>query len=180
MIEIARTLPNPDKIMTWLEKTVRSHLTPDVSNYAKGRLRVWLGQEPSLSSPTTHKPGLDVDPRILDRLRELVAWNFDYALVTYSGDVTPVGIAPHRDAAFTGYEAYGLHLSAECKFDYWCSRNSFNGPGYPLLPSNEHDAPSHSLILTPGQLVHFNCKNKHGASPATKRWNINLWKKKNQ
>jgi hypothetical protein len=175
MIEIARSIPNPAKIAAWLETTIRPTLRPDVSRYARGRLRAWLGVEPQLVAPHADRPGVLVPEKILTRLRELMEWDFDYCLVTYSGDEVAVGISPHRDAGCLSYEGYGLHLTGECRFDYWSSRQSFTGPGRVVEVGEE---PTHSLLLQPGEVVRFNTKNLHAASPGVGRWNINFWRKK--
>jgi hypothetical protein len=125
MIQITKTLPNTDAIQRWLEAEIRKYLQKDVSNYAKGRLRTWLNIEPSLTSPTTTKQGTGVSDKIVNRLKDLICWDFDYALVTYSGDNKAIGIAPHRDASYADYEARALHISGECRFDYWMGRKEF-------------------------------------------------------
>jgi hypothetical protein len=125
LIEIAKRIPNVQKLEAWLAKEVRKHLTADVSSYARGRLRTWLGVEPTLTSPTRLLTGTPVDGKILDRLKELIEWDFDYCLVTYSGDEKGIGISPHRDASYADFEAYALHVSGECRFDYWMGRKDF-------------------------------------------------------
>lgn len=177
MIEVYREIPNPEKLARWLETTIRPALTPDVSNYAKGRLRVWLGPEPFLSNPKKTKPGLQVGEKFLARLEELIEWEFEFCLVTYSGDENPIGIDPHRDAGFADFEARSVHVSGECRFDYWMGRESF-GAGPNLKHYTAEDSPTHSLLLQPGQVTKFNCKNLHAASPGVRRWNINFWRGK--
>lgn len=165
MIQVVATLPNPDAIVRWLESTIRPCLTPDVSNYAKGRLRCWLGTEPTLTKPARLLPGTEVDPRVLNRLAELISWPFDFCLATYSGDEIGVGIKPHRDAYFARHEARSLHLSGECLWSYWRDRGGIE------LPHDE-------LLLEPGQVIAFDCKRLHAAAPGPKRWNLNFWRRK--
>jgi hypothetical protein len=177
MISTIRTLETGG-ILTWLERTIRPALTKDISNYAKGRLRCWIGVEPSLSSPTKLFQGFEA-PKALTRLEELIEWKFDYCLATYSGDEEPIGISAHRDASYANYEAYSLNITGEAQFDYWEERESF---GYSkavriLAPESE---PTDSLILTGGKLFHFNCKNRHAATPGPKRWSLNFWRAKEQ
>jgi hypothetical protein len=189
VIELTRTIPNPDKLAAWLEKVVRRHLSPDVSKYAKGRLRAWLGEEPMLFAPFASKPGMEVPSFVLERLKELVGWNFDFCLATYSGDETPVGIAPHMDAGYSDFEAYSIHVTGECRFDYWMNRETFGrGPvsggfhldreTYQVLKGDLPAPPTHSLVLQPGAVTRFNCKNPHAATPGVKRWNLNFWRAK--
>lgn len=177
MIEIAKKIPNVNKIENWLETYIRKYLKPDVSNYAKGRLRTWLNKEPSLSSPTKIYEGTQVNEKVLKRLAELIEWDFDFCLVTYSGD-DAIGISPHRDASYADYEAYALHISGECKFDYWMGREEFGKSPNKKEFNIKAEEPTHSLILSPGDLVHFNCKNVHAASPSARRWNANFWRSK--
>ncbi len=167
MITLVNTLANAEQITAWLERSIRPHLRTDVSSYARGRLRAWLGKEPTLTSPTRLLPGTPVDTRILHRLEELIGWRFDYCLATYSGDQNATGISPHRDASFADFEAYGLHLSGECRFDYWEARDA-----------NANKPASTSLFLQPGQLLRFNCKHLHAATPGLQRWNLNFWRTK--
>jgi hypothetical protein len=179
MIEIVKSLPNPEKIQKWLEDSIRPHLTQDVSNYAKGRLRCWLGIEPALFSPFNIKPAVNVSLPILTRIREILGWDFQFALVTYSGDEEAIGISPHRDAGYADYEAYSINVSGEAKFDYWCDRQSFDGSHRgKLIRTSGITDPTHSLILKPGEVTRFNCKNLHSCTPSAKRWNINFWKAK--
>lgn len=183
MIEIARQLPThtAEKMTAWLERTIRPQLTPDVSRYARGRLRAWLQTEPTLTNPWRDLPGVPVGDKVMSALAERIGWEFDYCLVTYSGDgEAGTGIHPHRDASYADYEAYGLHLTGECRFDYWMGRASY---GYSPETRNLNplrDEPTHRLILRPGDVVRFNCKNIHGATPGPARWNINFWRRKAQ
>lgn len=191
MIEVTHTLANCDRLAAWLERTIRPQLRPDVSNYAKSRLRAWLRTEPPLSAPRDAVPGVPVADRLWDRLAELIEWRFDYCLVTYSGDEQPIGITPHRDAGFANYEARNLHLTGECKFDYWLDYPEFRyttregRTPYQVNPRTGKVTlhgkvvePTHNLIMQPGNVVIFNAKNPHAASPSSKRWNLNFWRRK--
>jgi hypothetical protein len=189
MIEVIKTLPNPEKLAGWLEAVVRKALRPDVSNYAKGRLRAWLGDEPMLFAPFNTRPGLPVAIQVADRLKELIEWEYDFCLVTYSGDETPIGIAPHMDAGYADFEAVSVHVSGECRFDYWQTRDTF-GSGRVSTPyvlnrttgvvelAGKVAPPSESVLLTPGVVTRFNCKSPHAATPGVKRWNLNFWRRK--
>ncbi len=189
MVEIVKTLPNPEKLQAWLENFVRGSLTPDVSNYAKGRLRVWLDKEPQLFSPFNVLPGFPIVDGIKERLKELIEWDYDFCLVTYSGDTTPIGIGPHMDAGYADFEARSLHISGECRFDYWQTRDTFGrgkiSTGYTLNRktgvvelAGAPAAPTNSLLLPLGAVTAFNCKSPHAASPGVKRWNLNFWRAK--
>lgn len=146
------------KLAQWLE-TLKPRLKPDVSVYAKGRLRCWLGVEPSLTRVVTERPGVEVSPKIINRLTEIIEWRFDYCLVTFSAEAA-IGITPHRDASFADREARGLNVTGYCQFSY-------SSPGV-----------TETVMLEPGDLIKFDCKNVHGAVPNSNRWGMNFWRKK--
>jgi hypothetical protein len=180
MIQTTHSIANTDRLAAWLERLVRPHLTPDVSSYARGRLRAWLGVEPPLSSHGRERPGLDVGQRAMDRLAELIEWGFDFCLVTYSGDgPVGVGIGPHRDASYADFEARGLHVSGEAVFRHW---RDYEGLGRSRRVGNHtgDDPPTTVLTLTPGQVLAFNCKDQHAAEPGPHRWGLNFWRRKPQ
>jgi hypothetical protein len=163
-----------DRWASFLAANVRPHLKPDVSSYAKGRLRVWLGEEPNLGRPGT-RPGLVV-PGLCAALEEIIDWPFDYCLVTYSGDEQATGILPHRDASYANYEAMGLNIIGRSRFLYWNDRQDFGKA--PSSGVKGDGPPTHDLVLTPGTLVRFNCKNLHQSVPEPRRWNMNFWRAK--
>lgn len=173
MLKIANNV-DPTRVQQWLEKYCKDNLKKDVSNYAKNRLRVWLSIEPTLTSPTKLLPGLPTDLKLLDRLRELINWDFDYCLVTYSGKEA-IGISAHRDASYADYEAYGWNINGECRFSYWEGRESF-GYSKEVNKYTSQDQPTHQTIIKTGDIVRFNCKNLHAAEPSANRWNLNFWK----
>jgi len=162
-------------LTAWLEQYVKPRLGSDVSGYARGRRRAWLGIEPALTDSYKAKPGVPIEPVIHERLVQLISWDFDYCLVTYS-DVQAIGITPHRDAKYADYEARGLNVSGTCKFDYWCGRQGFGRSPNTREFNPKVDPPTHSYQLTPGSVVRFNCKNLHAAIPSACRWNINFWR----
>ncbi len=166
MIQLARTI-DVTRLAAWVESHVRQHLTPDVSSYARGRLRCWLGTEPALGP--NHRPagGLILPDAWTQRLHDIVGWPFDYCLVTYSGDRDAIGITPHRDAGFADAEAWSLNLTGECQFDYWSDRGA-----------QATSSPTESLLLKPGMLTRFDCKHIHAATPSARRWAMNFWRAK--
>lgn len=179
MIEVYNSIPEHRRaaLEHWLRDQVRPHLKPDVSGYARGRLRAWLEVEPSLTNPVTHRPGLPVGSSTLNALATLIDWRFDYCLVTFSGDEQPIGITPHRDARYADFEARGLNVCGSCVFDYWEGRRSFGrGPAHKEYDPKT-DAPTSRLQLKPGDCLRFNCKNLHAASPSADRWALNFWRR---
>lgn len=175
-LEISHVEFDENKMRSYLETHLKSHLTPDVSNYAKGRLRAWIGTEPPLYRGGEFKPGIHM-PKFFERAQELLNWQFDYMLVTYSGEVSPVGITPHRDAGTLSYEAFGLGLVGKATFSYWAERATFV-PGRAVNPMKPEDPPTRILEMVPGTLVRFNSKCLHSAVPEKGRWAANFWKKK--
>lgn len=150
MIEIYNSIPEHRRaaLEHWLRDQVRPHLKPDVSGYARGRLRAWLEVEPSLTNPVTHRPGLPVGSSTdglaacrflqlkrrqspgftLDALATLIDWRFDYCLVTFSGDEQPIGITPHRDARYADFEEWEYRFhdkphGSRAVAD-WCAANA--------------------------------------------------------
>lgn len=174
---------NQEAMRNWLETKIKPHLRADVSNYARGRLRVWMGWEPSLSQKYPHPTAglqwgqaLAGGQNMETRFEHIIGWKFDYCLITYSGD-NAIGIGPHRDASYAAYEAYGLNCVGTSVFKYWNDRNAF---GYTTERTGikQDDPPSHVLELQPGDIVHFNCKNLHSAEPTAGRWGMNFWRRK--
>jgi hypothetical protein len=180
MIELVTTA-SPELVKNlakWLDEIVRPHLTPDVSNYAKGRLRVWLGTEPTLTSPTRLLQGLPTPEPITKRLADITGWPFDFCLATYSGDTTGIGIGPHRDASYADYEATSMNVTGESRFSYWEGRHAFGYAANTREFDPKTDAATHTILQTAGQLIRFNCKNLHAAEPGPKRWSLNFWRQK--
>ncbi len=167
------------KLQAWMESYLQQYLSRnETSRYAKGRLQCWMKVEPSLTSPTRLSDGVPLPGKIWQRLQDVLGWTFDYCLVTYSGDKEAVGITPHRDASFANYEAWAINVSGECSFRYWEGRKSF-GPSPNVTEYDpKKDEPTHTTVLSPGDVIRFNCKNLHDATPSVKRWNLNFWRKK--
>lgn len=153
-----------DGLLGFLERH-RQHLRPDPSHYARGRAGFWFRREPHLGRHGHVLPGVPCDDAAWGAMQAQTQWAFDWCLVTYSGDATPAGITPHRDAAFTGNEARGLNVSGFCDFEIWEGRN---------------DEPSTLLRLHPGDLTIFDCKRLHAATPGPGRWCVNTWRSKPQ
>lgn len=173
MIDVRQV--DSSQIAAWCRDALPRYLTPDVSNYAKGRLRCWLGEEPPLGRGDS-KPGVPVDDATWANLERWIEWRFDYCLVTFSGD-PPVGILPHRDASFCGFEGMGWNISGTCRFSYWMGRESF-GRSPDLKNYTPEHPPTHVVEMTPGTLVRFCVKNLHSAGPSRNRWGMNFWRVK--
>ena len=125
-----------------------------------GRLGFWLRSEPHLGKVGKVLPGVPCADSSWERLRAMTGWDFDWCLMTYSGEAA-AGITPHRDAAFASNEARGLNVSGWCDFSIWEERIE--------------DGPTR-VRLFPGDLVVFDCKRQHAAEPSPGRWSVNTWK----
>ena len=167
--------PTQAEFLAYLVR-IKSSLRADPSNYAKGRLSVWLGIEWSLLQKTF------VDSRFYDykihQICERVYPNFQMALITYSGDPDgekPAGIGLHRDDSYAAFAARTLSLNSNShETTRWQYRQCYPGIGY--CPDQDDQAEIQDLILPSGEIIEFNCKNPHAAYPEFGRWSINCWK----
>jgi len=158
MITLSSQDPTP--VLPWLETYVRPHLTLDVSHYARGRLRCWLGTEPHLGGGQA-RPALDISDEAWKWFEQAIGWRFDYALCTFSGAESQTGILPHRDAGYAARQAVGWNISGTCLFRYWSP-----------------DELAKEICLNPGSVIRFDCKNQHSAEPSVNRWAMNFWRAK--
>jgi hypothetical protein len=132
-----------------------SLMTSDVSNYAKGRYRLWLFHECNLSNGKITKSYHN------DRL-----WNFcqrvypgtNIGLLTFGGNINGIHstglIKEHRDHGYSRAIARTVNLGS-CVFHY-------DGKEYQL---------------NDGDIIEFNCKKLHGVTKilSNERFSINLW-----
>lgn len=164
--EILYTFPTPKilEIIHHLE-TQSDHLKEDISNYAPGRLRYWLHQEPDLrsgrnGSPVQYRPAIH-DERLWPFIKQLVP-SASCALVAKG-----TGINWHRDASYAHKTAHILNLGS-ATFQIAVKRNSDSPPAL-------YD----QLILTGGELIQFDCKHLHRSiAVANDRWMIGIWQPK--
>lgn len=100
-------------------------LSPDVSSYAKGRLRAWVQAEAPLSDNQNFRKGIE-DPKLWQWIQNackqasingFTDWKPDIALITWSGTGDDgVGISEHRDAGYSDYPAMTINLTGTCLF----------------------------------------------------------------
>ncbi len=147
-------------------------LEKDPSNYAPGRMRGWLFKEWDLKNKVFK------EPQIKSELLELfckTAWpECEIALVTYSGE-DAIGIKLHRDDSYAAFKAATLNVTGNCEFEYLKE--------YPGLEWSKERLPQEQreiVHLSPGDLVEFNCKNRHAAKPSKNRIGISMWKISNK
>lgn len=176
-------------IVSFIESS-RNLLTADFSNYAKGRLRAWIGLEAPLSKSQQFRPApfgydsvlwkwlqgfcqehLNFDPEI-GLLHVGGADCSDPEERPENGRNGECGIAEHRDASYADYRAVGINLAGVAVFGY--------RPCYPLHDrwSAEQDmaARIQHVRMVPGSCVVFNCKNPHFAQVGPNRWCVNAWR----
>jgi hypothetical protein len=162
-IEIITTISPEivEQIRTHLT-TLMHHLTPDVSNYAKGRQRFWLEHEWRLRErdfvPAVH------DERLWDYLKRI--WpEAELGLAAYGH----IGIKPHRDDSYADYPAVTINLG---EVEGWMYNQQYQGLEWgPQGPPNPI-----TYKIKSGDVILFNCKNQHAPiNPAEDRWSINLW-----
>ena len=167
--EIRGTLPisEANAMRQHLDRVAGPHLAPDVSNYARGRTRVWLQHEGPLSQYRDYGPGLK-DAKLWAWLeqcwtRASYAGKPDLGLALYGN----IGIRPHRDATYAHCAALTVNLGAVD----WGWQNNRNGqPAEHLLDWTTLDA---------GELLAFDCKHVHASRKlAATRWAIVLWQAK--
>ena len=163
MLEITHNLSSQtcDNVIQHLESTLKQSLKADVSNYAPGRMRVWLQHEAPLSDNQNFQSGTQDT--------KLWTWCKEVAKESGMKEIPEVGLAIygdrgiklHRDASFAAPEAVSINLGAvEFLYD----------------PTRGFSDNLESHILDRGEVMLFDSKHRHAAvEPASNRWCIVLW-----
>ena len=152
--------------------SLNSHLYPDVSNYAKGRKRFWIGTEYPLSLKYQQFRTGVRDKRLEQWLKRLweqsgLSGKPEAALAIY-GDVP---IEYHPDAPSAAPEAIQVNLGG----------TTFIHDTVPAGPSNRNGriyTPTAPIehTLDKGEVTRFNCKHVHcTVAPQPDRWSIIVW-----
>lgn len=145
------------EITTLLEKNILPHLQSDVSNYAKGRQRVWLPYEAPLGNQP-FSPGLmddEVWQWIVDRCAKH-GFKAQVALISKGGN-----IKPHRDTTYAAPWAMGFNLGV-CDWHIASARDAAKT--------------DYTMHLNGGEVFKFNSKHVHAVTDAASdRWAINVW-----
>lgn len=168
MLEVVQTLNSEqmEELKTILN-SLKDNLQPDVSNYAKGRMRFWIEHEWDLAAKV-FKPSLK-HPRLWEICKDI--WpQAQLGLAAFG----PIGIKLHRDDSYAAFEAYTINLGY---VDCWQYERIY--PEYKWVPPNQTINPPEfiELSIKPGDVIRFNCKNRHSpVNPSNDRWSINLWK----
>ena len=145
------------EITALLEKNVLPHLQSDVSNYAKGRQRVWLPYEAPLGNQpfTTGLMDDEVWQWIVDRCAKH-GFKAQVALISKGGN-----IKPHRDTTYAAAWAIGFNLG-KCDWHIASTRDSAKT--------------DFTMNLVGGEVFKFNSKHTHAVTNAeSDRWSINVW-----
>jgi hypothetical protein len=151
-----------DQIVDYLEER-KASMEPDVSNYAKGRLRAWFPRAWDLRDKRWTDEAVLPDH---DRLWDWTQRKFQGVHVALVH--TEVGIRFHRDDTYSTPVAFGANFGAPIRFsiradNYWST------------------APSVEVIIKPGELYKFVCKMPHQAEILGEgRWGMNAWIVKQQ
>jgi hypothetical protein len=178
-----------NKIIKYLDQNVHK-LVPDISNYAKGRLRAWIGLEAPLTDKQFFKLGqFSYNDFIWKWLNQFCIDNLQFvpeiALVHIGGadcsdpDEQPTegrggtcGIKEHRDAGYADFRAVGINIHGNATFGY---RSVYpHQDRWSKVVGN--DAKLEIIQMTTGTSVVFNCKNPHFAQVGPNRWCINAWR----
>ena len=153
------TVQNPDALRDYCQ-SLKSQLTPDHSNYSKGRFRLWLFHEVDFRDGTLSK-GYS-DQRLLD-FSQRVYPGCDIGLLTYHGPVTNDKVSDgrinlHRDHTYSNPKAISINLG-EAIFTY----------GEPEQTD---------YLLQNGDITEFNCKVLHAVTEirSAERFSIVFWK----
>ena len=157
---------NHTALLAHLQDNWTDKLEPDVSRYASGRMRAWLNVQPSFGRDWTVTPAHE-DDRLSRFLDHIIPMPWDLALVSRGS-----GIRLHRDATYAQPRAFTLNLGAACVYEYENVWRDYS------LHSRRNGAPREAHVVNAGELVEFNCKNRHAAildADADKRWAINIW-----
>lgn len=164
MITITNILNTNDQV--YLQDyilNISNNFTPDVSNYAKGRLRLWLNYEWDLKNKV-----------FKEAYKDTYLWNIcknfyaecDLALITIGN----IGINFHRDDSYAAFKAKTLNLGKATWY------YQYNYGEYKWEKVYTGDQQIHEFNLTGGELITFNCKNPHKAVPLEEnRISINMW-----
>lgn len=145
---------------------VAPFLRADPSNYAKGRLSVWLQWEWSLKHKTFSRDSAVQHSALWGMCLEIYP-EADLGLITRG----PVGIGWHRDDSYADFKAKTLNIGI-CRWGYeeiYPDVDKWSAEG------NKNVTPTW-LDLTGGEVITFNCKNRHTAQDlGVNRWSVNLW-----
>jgi hypothetical protein len=147
------------------------YLTPDVSNYAKGRTRLWIKWQYDLRNKTI-RPAIQPSDRLwtyCQNICQIAGFQPDLGLIAKG----KTGIALHRDAGYAMPLAVSIQIG-RAEWTYDCQY-----PGWEWQPSHKCSSSNPQIILLEDCAVAFNCKNPHSANPTDEnRYSINLWQLK--
>jgi hypothetical protein len=145
------------------------HLQADVSNYAKGRMRLWLKWQYNLKDGGI-SPAIEPSQRLWNyctAICKLTKFEPDLGLVAKGN----TGISLHRDARYADFKAVSIQIG-KAEWTYDCQY-----PAYGWVPNEKKNPSNPETIVLEDCAVVFNCKNPYTARPLSEdRYSINLWK----
>ena len=160
-----------DAVIAHLD-SLSNNLYPDVSNYARGRQRFWIGTEYPLSLKYQQFRSGVRDKRLEEWLKATweksgLSGKPEAALAIY-GDVP---IKYHPDAPCAAAEAIQINLGGTVFIHDTvpAGPKNRNGRIYTPTAAIEH-------TLDKGEVTRFNCKHVHATvEPQPDRWSIIVW-----
>ena len=151
---------------------LNSNLYPDVSNYAKGRQRFWIGTEYPLSLKYQQFRSGVRDKRLEQWIKSIweqsgLPGKAEAALAIY-GEV-PIDF--HPDAPCADPLAIQINLGGTTFIHDSVPASARNRNGRIYTPSSPIE---HTLDM--GEITRFNCKHVHATvAPKPDRWSIIVW-----
>ena len=146
-------------------------MSADVSTYARGRRRAWLGPEPRLGAKrgSNAAQGYYPGPGNTHTAAEAFCRRVWQRFLPEEPPLGPIlvtsgtqGISPHRDASYARPIALTINL----------------GDALWLHNADRHSQARDGLTeirLTGGEILAFDCKHIHACRPAPDRFAIHLW-----
>lgn len=140
-------------------QSLKPKMELDVSNYAKGRRRLWLFHESNLRN--TELTRAFFDKRLWDFCQRVYP-GCNIGLLSYGGEDSTGLIDWHRDHSYSQPIARTINLG-EAIF------------GYDL---NRQGGDRKEFKLNDGEIIEFNCKHPHALLKivSNERFSINLWR----
>ena len=140
-------------------QSLKPKMELDVSNYAKGRRRLWLFHESNLRNTELTRGFFD--KRLWDFCQRAYP-GCNIGLLTYGGEGSTGTIDWHRDHSYAQPIARTINLG-EAIFGYDLKRESGDRKEFKL---------------SDGEIIEFNCKHTHALLKivSNERFSINLWR----
>ncbi len=147
-------------------QSLKPKMELDVSNYAKGRRRLWLFHESNLRNTELTRGFFD--KRLWDFCQRVYP-SCNIGLLTYGGEGSTGLIDWHRDHSYAQPIARTINLG-EAIFGYDLKREG----GIKTDANRDRQ----NFKLEDGEIIEFDCKHPHALLKilSNERFSINLWK----